>query len=98
MESNRIPPCGHVCTQRKVVAFSSQTTRAEAWVRRRDAPDSEVNNEDDHLGVMCDLMENLVESIRLGEDLQYTNDELQTGWCGLRDHIRKLELNRFRGC
>lgn len=53
-------------------------TKVEAWIRRGGASGLEVNNEDEHLGFMCNLSENLAETAQLVQDFQCMNDELWT--------------------
>lgn len=61
----------------RLVTLSSRAVRAEAWVRRCAALEPEVNDEDEKLVVMRDLMDNLMEIVRLVLDLQGANDEVR---------------------
>lgn len=67
----------------------------EAWFCRDVAPEHEVNNEDERLGLMHDLMKNLAQSTRLVADLQGVNNEMRAEHIELQGRTRDLELNRF---
>lgn len=66
-----------------------------AWVRQDGAPEPEVNDEDEQLGIMHGLMDNLAESALLVLNFQGANDELQMKRLHLQGRISALQLDRF---
>lgn len=71
-------PVDSLCTVMRVlrgrlVVLSKRVARVEVWVRRRGAPEPEVNDEDERHDLICDLMYKLVESARLLADLHHAN-------------------------
>lgn len=80
----------------RLVAFSCRAIKAEARVRRGGAPEPEVNDEDEQLGLMRDRMDNLAESASLVLDLHDANDELWKEHLELWGPSVTLELSGVR--